>query len=273
MDMSSPVIAWLIENFRLDLSLAAFAGIMALEFVGKRVLLLVPAFKAEHQVNVETFKAKMEKPHYAENQMWNRKWGLIFTVTIFGLILPFTITMEAQPLWQILLDIFVILMFYDFFYYLTHRFLFHDSKFLGGPLMWVHAVHHRQHNPCRGDSSYLHPLEVAMGLGLYVASIVVLSLLMGKFHLATIVLTWITFQQINLHNHDLWKTDRFPFRYLNTMSVMHHNHHARFTGGNFATITLLYDWMFGTLDHGQGWGQYKKPATKADVEVPAGAEA
>jgi len=36
------------------------------------------------------------------------------------------------------------------------------------------------------------------------------------------------------------------------MSVMHHHHHAMFTGGNFATITLLYDWMFGTLDHGEG---------------------
>ena len=27
---------------------------------------------------------------------------------------------------------------------------------------------------------------------------------------------------------------------------------ARFTGGNYATITLLYDWMFGTLDYGTG---------------------
>jgi sterol desaturase/sphingolipid hydroxylase (fatty acid hydroxylase superfamily) len=59
-------------------------------------------------------------------------------------------------------DIAVILMFYDFFYYLVHRFLFHDEGFLGGPLMWVHAVHHRQHNPCRGDSSFIHPLEVAL---------------------------------------------------------------------------------------------------------------
>jgi hypothetical protein len=29
--------------------------------------------------------------------------------------------------------------------------------------------------------------------------------------------------------------------------------HARFTGGNFATVSLLYDWMFGTLDTGKGY--------------------
>jgi sterol desaturase/sphingolipid hydroxylase (fatty acid hydroxylase superfamily) len=83
-----------------------------------------------------------------------------------------------------------------------------------------------------------------------VATIALLSLLMGKFHVATIVITWVAFSEINLHNHNLWESDRFPFRYLNYVSRMHHNHHARFTGGNYATITLFYDWLFGTLDHG-----------------------
>ena len=36
------------------------------------------------------------------------------------------------------------------------------------------------------------------------------------------------------------------------MAAMHHNHHATFSGGNFATITLLFDRMFGTLDKGGG---------------------
>jgi sterol desaturase/sphingolipid hydroxylase (fatty acid hydroxylase superfamily) len=162
-----------------------------------------------------------------------------------------------------LIDIAVILMFYDFFYYLTHRFLFHQSGFFGGPLVWMHAVHHQQHNPCRNDSSYIHPLEVAIGLGLYVVSILVLSQFMGRFDVLTIVITWVAFTEINLHNHDLWEADRFPFRYLNYAAKMHHNHHARFTGGNFATISLLYDWMFGTLDNGTGL----KAKTKAKAEA------
>jgi sterol desaturase/sphingolipid hydroxylase (fatty acid hydroxylase superfamily) len=35
---------------------------------------------------------------------------------------------------------------------------------------------------------------------------------------------------------------------------MHHNHHVRFGGGNFGTISLIYDRIFGTLDNGQGYG-------------------
>ena len=82
----------------------------------------------------------------------------------------------------------------------------------------MHSVHHRQHNPCRWDSSYIHPIEVAIGLGLYVATIFVLSRFMGNFHVATVIITWLAFTEINLHNHDLWKEDKFPFRHLNYMA-------------------------------------------------------
>lgn len=258
--MDTPFFASLLESYRWDLSLYAAIGIAAVTFVGKHLMMLVPAFRQASQVNAAKYREKMAKPHYAANQKWNRQWGPFFMVVIFAAILPFCLSADPVPWWKVVTDIAVILLFYDFFYYLVHRFLFHDGGFLGGPLMWVHAVHHRQHNPCRMDSSYIHPIEVAMGLGLYAASIFVLSRLMGGFHVVTIVITWVAFSQINLHNHDLWEEDRFPFKYLSYMSKMHHNHHARFTGGNFATITLLYDWMFGTLDHGQGYKAGAKPS-------------
>jgi sterol desaturase/sphingolipid hydroxylase (fatty acid hydroxylase superfamily) len=232
------------------LSIYAGVGIIAVSLLGKQLVLLVPTFREAGQLNKETFQKKMERPSYAANQMWNRKWSALYLVVIFGLILPFCLTASPQPWWRMPRDIVVILMFYDFFYYLTHRFLFHDSGFFVGPLLWMHAVHHRQHNPCRWDASYIHPLEIAIGLGLYVASIFILSRFMGGFSVATIVITWVAFTEINLQNHNLWTVDRFPFKYLNTISQMHHNHHAKFTGGNFATISLLYDWMFGTLDYG-----------------------
>lgn len=256
--MDVPLLASLLESYHWKLSLYAAVGIAGVTFAAKYLLLLVPAFREASQMNKQAFQKKMVKPNYAANQKWNHKWGPVFIVTIFGLILPFCLSPAPTLSWRIFTDIVVILLFYDFFYYLVHRFLFHDSNFLGGPLMWVHAVHHRQHNPCRMDSSYIHPLEVALGLGLYAASIFVLSRLMGGFHVATIVITWVAFSQINLHNHDLWNADRFPFKYLSYMSKMHHNHHARFTGGNFATITLLYDWLFGTLDNGHGYGRTGK---------------
>ncbi|MET0366296.1 MAG: sterol desaturase family protein [Sphingobium sp.] len=251
------------------LSLYAGLGILAVTLFGKLLLpRLVPAFGRASRLNRDTLAAKMAKPSYAANQLWNRKWSGFYLVIIFGMILPFCLTVEEQPWWRMPVDIVVILMVYDFFYYLMHRFLFHDGGSFRGPLQWMHAVHHRQHNPCRADSSYIHPLEIALGLGLYVATIFVLSRFMGHFHVATVVITWVAFSEINLHNHDRWEETHFPFGYLNTMSVMHHNHHARFTGGNFATITLFYDWLFGTLDHGEGYGKrtYKAKA-KAEART------
>lgn len=253
----SPAVTSFLAHYDWQLSLLTLVGIQALTFAGAQLLRLVPVFSNAARLNQATFAKKMEIPRYAANQKLNRFWGLLYMAVIFGLIMPFCVTLAPQAWWNMLLDMVVILLVYDFFYYLVHRFLFHDGGFFGGPLIWVHAVHHQQKDPCRGDSSYIHPLEVALGLGLYVATIFVLSRFMGEFHVATIVVTWIAFSQINLHNHDRWTADRFPFRYLNYMSVMHHNHHAKFTGGNFATISLLYDWMFGTLDHGEG---YKKSA-------------
>lgn len=254
----------LLQGYEWQLSLYAAIGIGLITFAGKHLLLrLVPTFREEHARNEAARREKMAKPHYAANQQWNRKWGPFFLVVIFGLILPFCLTAEPQPWWQVLMDIVVILLVYDFFYYLTHRFVFHDNGFMGGPLVWVHAVHHRQHNPCRMDASYIHPIEVAIGLGLFAATIFVLSILMGRFHVATLIVTWIAFSQINLHNHMLWETDRFPFRYMNYLAKMHHNHHARFTGGNYATISLLYDWMFGTLDHGKGWQRISRKETSS----------
>jgi sterol desaturase/sphingolipid hydroxylase (fatty acid hydroxylase superfamily) len=234
------------DGYQWRLSLYVIIGIIAVTFIGKLLLSLVPTFKHAQQLNKKTFDAKLQQPGYAANQKWNLKWSGSYLLAIFGFILPFCLTSQTQSMLHMLLDVLVILMIYDFLYYLVHRFLFH-----GPILIRVHAIHHRQHNPCRRDSSYIHPLEVAIGLALFSGSILMLSRFMGRFHVATIVFTWIAFTEINLHNHDLWNEERFPFRYLNHISKMHHNHHVRFTGGNFATISLLYDWMFGTLDNGE----------------------
>ena len=248
--MNGAAMTWLQAHYHWQLSLITAVAIFAMTALLGKLVQVVPTIRAASKANAEAFATKMAKPNYAANQQWNRKWSLLFLVVIFLGVVPFCVTLDPQPWWRVLRDMFIILMFYDFVYYLTHRFVFHNGGWFDGPLMWMHAVHHRQHNPCRWDSSYIHPLEVALGLGLYVGTIALMSVLLGSFHAVTIVVTWVAFTEINLHNHNLWESDRFPFRYLNTLSVMHHNHHARFTGGNYATISLLYDWMFGTLDYG-----------------------
>ncbi len=156
--MDTSIFSSLLEHYHWQYSLIAMAGILIVSRVGERLLaMLIPVFGEAAAMNNEAAEKKMQREIYAKNQKWNRKWGLIFWAIIFGFILPFCLTIELQPWWSVLVDIFVILMVYDFFYYLVHRFLFHDGGFMGGPLIWVHAVHHQQHNPCRLDSSYIHP--------------------------------------------------------------------------------------------------------------------
>ena len=249
-----------LDNYQWQLSLIALVvTLLAPKLVGY-LLMLVPSLKHTAQLNKERAAKQVAKSYYNPIQNRSMKWGILTTLAIFVFIIPLVITDASQPWWNILLDAFVILMFYDFFYYLTHRFVFHDGGFGPGPLVWVHSVHHQQKDPCRKDSNYLHPIETCMGLGLYGASIGFLGWLMGDFHILTIILTWIAFSAINQHNHDLMEADHFPFKYLNKMAFMHHVHHRRFTSGNYATITLFYDWLFGTLDTGDGWGKTKRQA-------------
>ncbi|MFT3931493.1 MAG: sterol desaturase family protein [Spongiibacteraceae bacterium] len=256
--MDTSIFSTLAAHYEWKLSLIALVAIMGIPFVFKHVLAMIPTIKRAQELNKQVADKKMERKVYSENQKWNKKWASLYLVVAFAGVLPFCLTTETQAWWKFLVDVFVILMVYDFFYYLTHRFLFHESNGVQGPLMWMHAIHHQQNNPCRLDSSYIHPLEVAIGLGLYVATIFGLSFVLGNFHVGTIIVTWIAFSEINLHNHDRWESDKFPFKYLNYASVMHHNHHVRFTGGNFATITLFYDWLFGSYDTGNGWGKNKR---------------
>lgn len=262
--MDTSIFSWLSEHYHWQLSLLTAVGVIAVTFVGKHLLLLVPTIREAQAINKEAAKERMARSYYPPIQNRSKFWGFLTQLGIFVLALPFCLTLKPEAWWKIPLNVFVILMFYDFFYYLVHRFVFHADGPFGGPLVWVHAVHHQRHNPCRLDSNYLHPLETCAGLALYGASIFVLSRFMGNFDVITIIVTWIAFSEINLHNHDLWKVDRLPFKYLSYMSKMHHIHHAKFTGGNFATISLFYDWLFGTYDTGQG---YKKHTVPLDVQA------
>ena len=85
--MNSPILAWLAEHYHWQLSLLTGAAIFALTFVLNQLLRLIPTFKAAHKLNHDTFRTKMQKPVYAANQKWNRKWAGLYLVVIFGLLI------------------------------------------------------------------------------------------------------------------------------------------------------------------------------------------
>ena len=137
-------------------------------------------------------------------------------------------------------------MVYDFFYYLMHRFLFHGQ----GYFRRVHAVHHQARSRVSSiDSHLLHPWELFLGIALFYVVTVSMALIMGQpFHVATIVITSVIYTQLNQVNHCRVDLDSFPWRTLNWIAIRHDAHHLDMHKGNYATITLLYDWLFGTLE-------------------------
>ncbi len=176
----------------------------------------------------------------------SQKIGLGLTLGFYILVQPFIVTLDAEPIWKILLDSFLILMVYDFFYYLIHRFLFHGQ----GYFRRVHAVHHQARSRVSSiDSHLLHPWELFIGVALFYVVTVVMALVNGgPFHVATIVITSVIYTQLNQINHCRIDLHTAPWKTLNWIAMKHDAHHLDMHKGNYATITLLYDWLFGTLE-------------------------
>ena len=152
--------------------------------------------------------------------------------------------LEPRPLWRQGVDIVAVLMLFDFFYYLTHRFVFH-----GKILRKVHALHHEVRTPTYIDALYVHPLETTIGLGLFLGSIPLIAVATGgPLSAFSMALATLLFTQLNPINHTYVNLPYFPFKTVDAITSIHAAHHVDMNQGNFATLTMLYDWLFGTLE-------------------------
>jgi len=240
------MIEWVAEHYKWMESLTVLVSVFAIVAAGRFLLFRVPALAEVKNFNHEENRDKFRnKRGYAGRIKSSQMVSLATNVVFFLCAVPFITTFEMQPVWKILLDIFVILMVYDFFYYMMHRFLFHGE----GYFRKVHAVHHQARNPTSLDALLLHPMEAFLGIFLFmVVTTVLVVVTQQPLHVITLVATIIIYTQINTFNHVKFKPDYFPFRLLNWIAYKHSVHHIDMHKGNYATITLLFDKMFGTLD-------------------------
>lgn len=225
-------------------SLATLVFIIAVTVIGKFLVFQVPALKKAREHNLAEDKRKMGIPKYPPNVKRSQRIGLAINIIFFAGILPWFVTMDSQPWWRILVDAFAILMIYDFFYYMTHRFLFHGKSFM----RQVHAVHHQARNISHVDAFYLHPVETVIGISLYFFTVAGWALFMGELSWLAVGIGFVVFTQINTINHTHLELPYFPFKTLNWIAAKHAVHHVNMHKGNYATITLLYDKLFGTLE-------------------------
>lgn len=230
-------------SYDLLAGLTLFAAVVVLTRLRMAVTSRLPALEAVYARNAEEDAQKLAKEKYPPIVQASARVGKRTTLAFFAAIAPFCVTLEARPLGRGLADVVLILMVYDLAYYLTHRFVFH-----GATMLKVHAVHHQALSPSYIDAHYVHPLETFVGLMLFLGTIVGLAALLGRFHVASMAAAFLLFTQLNILNHTKVRLTAFPYRLASRISAIHAAHHVSMRRGNYATITPLYDWLFGTYE-------------------------
>lgn len=160
---------------------------------------------------------------------------------LFGVTLPFRsylVLGEPVSLLRTVGEAAVILLLYDLGYYVMHRFAFH--KWSVGRR--IHAVHHSIRTPYARDSLYIHPAETVAGVGLFLGC----TALVGPVGLSSFGLAFLIYSLLNVFIHSAIDLRLFPWRTL-TALVRHHDvHHDSMRAGYYASITPLWDLIFGT---------------------------
>lgn len=227
--------------------LAALVTVLLLSgltVLGKTLAFKVPALARMRELNAEGDRPKLAREIYRKTVRQNTKAGLITNVSFYVAVLPFCVHLESRPVWLLLLELVAVLMVFDFFYYLTHRFLFH-----GKALRKIHSLHHQARTPTYIDALFVHPLETVIGLVLFLGSIpLVAAISGGPLSAVSVAMATLLFTQLNTINHTFVNLPYFPFKPLDYITSIHAAHHVDMNRGNFATLTMLYDWLFGTLE-------------------------
>ncbi len=243
-------VEWLSSVYDWKAGMALIVMVVALGKFGRWLVFKVPAFRGVREQNRALDKERLGRDKYPPMIKRSIRAGMWTNLAFFFVMAPLVVSFEPRPLWRGLFDIVLILMVYDFFYYLTHRFLFHaahDSRFAVLRFFRrVHAVHHQARDPSHIDAFYVHPVETTIGQLLFHFTVLGLGVALGGFHVVSVAIASLVYIQLNTFNHV--KFELPGYKLLNWISFKHHVHHIDMQKGNYATITLLYDKLFGTLD-------------------------
>lgn len=226
-------------------ALSFLATLFLLTTIGRFLIFQVPAFQRMRELNQEADRTKLARKRFRKAVKENNRAGLITNLVFYVLILPFCVSLEPRPLWRHVVDIVAVLAIFDFFYYLTHRFLFHGR----GPLVKVHALHHQARTPTYIDALFVHPLETAMGLSLFLLSIPLVAAITGApLNAFSMGVATLIFTQLNILNHSYVNLPEHPFKAITYITQVHAAHHVNMDSGNYATLSMIYDRLFGTYE-------------------------
>ena len=132
---------------------------------------------------------------------------------------------------NIAIQLFVILLFDDTFFYFLHR-LMHENKFIYAK---IHKIHHRANSPIPIDYIYVHPFEWMSGfIGPFIGILILGGVSIYSFWLYLLVRN---FHELAIHSGLKTTFIKFPGYGTNE----HHDiHHAK-RDGNYASTFTLWD--------------------------------
>ena len=136
----------------------------------------------------------------------------------------------------VFLEVFVVLLIDDFFFYVLHR-IMHENKYI---YKTIHKIHHRANAPIPIEYIYVHPLEWMLGMiGPFIGMI-----LIGGISLESYMIYLIIRNMHEIHIHSGIKTSTFlkflPFYGTNE----HHDMHHAKREGNYSSTFTLWDILF-----------------------------
>lgn len=139
---------------------------------------------------------------------------------------------------ELIADVVVTLGLYDLLYYCLHRFLFHEWSVLRR----VHVLHHTVKQPTAIESLYVHPVENLLGVLLMLSCLA----LVGPVSAAAYAVILAVFSLLNIAIHSGLDFRRPILRPVAFMVRKHARHHSSMRAGNYASITPVFDLLFGT---------------------------
>ncbi len=218
----------------LSIVLALSGGLL----IGLTLLFRMPV-TANHRIREEPVRS-LKGPEFWRIAVFNSVLSISMVYGLTYLLYAFLFYEEAASPWRMLLEGVGILITYDFAYYFVHRYPFHQWRLLRR----VHAVHHTVRYPTAYDSLYMHPLENAIGLLL----LMLCTFLVGPVSIYSFAGVFVVYSFLNILNHAGLDLPFFPFRTITALSRKHDRHHVSMRSGNYASITPLFDLLFGTAE-------------------------
>ena len=131
-----------------------------------------------------------------------------------------------------------ILAVYDLVYYGVHRFSFHHRK----AMRHLHGLHHSARTPSARESLYTHPVEIAVGLGLFVLS----TWLVGPVHVWAFLVANLVYSELNIIIHSGIDFPSGPMSLFNLWARKHHGHHGVDMNRNYGSVSPLWDILLRT---------------------------